>query len=97
MNQQDYQSPQGVAQYQDDADELAEREMRLALGTPSSTFCSIPWELVVAIRLLYETGRWTQAELARRTGVSASHVCQIVTGRTRVDEGDPRKYLWAYI
>jgi hypothetical protein len=81
----------------DDSDGLAEREMRLAMGTPSSAFCPIPWELVVAVRLLYETGQWTQAELARRTGISASHVCKIVNGRTRVTEGDPRKYVWSYL
>jgi Helix-turn-helix domain len=79
----------------DDSDEVEERAMREALGTPSSAFCSIPWELVVAIRVLYDTGRWTQAELARRTGVNASHVSKIVNGRTRVSEGDPRKYVWS--
>jgi hypothetical protein len=80
----------------DDDDEWFEREMRLAMGTPLSAFCPIPWELVVAIRLLYDTGQWTQAELARRTGVSASHVSKIVNRLTRVTEGDPRKYVWAY-
>ena len=68
-----------------EASPLTEDEamIREAIGPPMEANVEIPWDTICLIRELYATRRFTQAELARRFGMSKGYMSRIVKGDVR--------------
>jgi hypothetical protein len=79
--------------------ESVKEELKSALGEPKQAKATrIPWEAVCLIRELWETGRFTKADLGRRFNITPRHIKSIVDYEQRKQEFPiNNESIWSYL